>query len=245
MIANTTDRHGITWIKCQECGDSKKSRNKAHCMVDDKGSTFCFRCGHSTQLDIGSLIDIALGDKTIDEALDDALARDREEAYVWTRGTVLQQYAIQGENHLVSYEMRDCNGNRTGWHNRNTRIKECENEGRRGIGYAGDNLVSSPSSPLIIVEGPADVITDRHVCVFGTISASSLKHCRLQYCWLQPDPDQIDTVINRRKFINKVYWPAINDGMVFCQGIIVGNGDPDEATVLVHYSNAEIVQGMF
>lgn len=245
MIANTTDRHGVTWIKCQECGDSKKSRNKAHCMVDDKGSTFCFRCGHSTQLDIGSLIEIALGDMTVEEALSEALEKDREAAYVWLRGTVLQQFAIVGENHLVSYQMRDCNGKVIGWHNRNTRVKECENEGRRGIGYVGDALVSSASTPLIIVEGPADVITDRHACVFGSISASSLKYFRLQYAWLQPDPDIIDTVIKRRRFVDRVYWPAINDGMVFLQGIIVGNGDPDEATKLVHYSNAEIVQGLF
>lgn len=245
MIANTTDRHGITWIRCQECGDTSKTRNKAHCMVDDKGSTFCFRCGHSTQLDIGSLIDIALGDKTVDEALEEAMARDREEAYVWLRGTVLQQFAIIGENHLVSYQMRDPNGKVLGWHNRNTRVKECENEGKRGVGYVGDSLVSSPSSPIIVVEGPADVISERHACVFGAITASSLKHFRLQYCWLQPDPDIIDTIRKRKRFLDTVYWPAINDGMVFCQGIIVGNGDPDEATKLEHFTNAHIVQGAF
>lgn len=239
MIANTTDRHGITWIKCQECGDSKKNRNKAHCMVDDKGSTFCFRCGHSTQLDIGSLIEIAIGDKTIDEALSEAMEKDREASYVWLRGTVLQQFAIVGENHLVSYQMRDCNGKVLGWHNRNTRIKECENEGKRGIGFVGDHLVSSPSTPVIVVEGPADVISERHVAVFGAITASALRHFRLQYCWLQPDPDILDTKLKRKQFYERVVQPAINDGMVFVLGVIIGNGDPDEATKLEHFTVAE------
>lgn len=245
MVANTRDRHGITWIKCQECGDSRKHRNKAHCMVDDKGSSYCFRCGHSTQLDIGSLIEIALGDKTVDEVMQEAAERDREPSSIWLRGYVLQQYAIEGEPNWVSYEMRDCNGKRVGWHDRNMRIKEARNDGARGIGFVGDYLTSSPSTPLTVVEGPCDVLTDRHVCVFGTISVSTLRHLRLQYCWLQPDPDQIDSITKRRRFVERVYWPAINDGMVMCQGIIVGNGDPDEATTLYHYSNAEIVQGLF
>ena len=214
-------------------------------MVDDKGSTFCFRCGHSTQLDVSSLIEIILGDKSLDEVMSEVLDKEREESSIWLRGYILQQFAVIGEPHIVSYQMRDCNGKVFGWHNRNMRVKECENEGRRGCGYVGDNLVSSPSSPYIVVEGPADVITSRHACVFGTLSSSSLKHFRLQYVWLQPDPDQIDSIIKRKRFLERVYWPAINDGMVFVQGIIVGNGDPDEATTLEHFPNAAIVQGMF
>lgn len=232
-MINGTTRNSITWARCEECGDSKKSW-KAHKLIDDKGSTYCFKCGHSSQLGIGELIELMLGDKTVEELLEERATAERNPAQLWSRGTMLDQYAITGEKDWVSYQMRDCNGNLTGWHNRNIKVKECDNEGRRGIGYIGSSLVSSPSQPLTVVEGPTDVLTSNHSCVFGTICASTMKHYRLQYTWLYPDPDQLDTAAKRSSFVRKTVFPAIDDGMVFVQGVIVGNGDPDVATVTKH-----------
>lgn len=237
-MANNGIKH---FIRCQECGDSRKHPWKKHCQVFDDGATYCYRCGHSTKLSMETFIAFVLGDMTIEEAIQESMDQVREyQPGIWNRGQLLDQYAIDGEAFWVSYQMRDCNGKVIGWHNRHTRVKEVENEGRRGIGYVGEKLTSSPSSPLIIVEGPADVITTQHVCVFGSLSASALKQCRLQYMWLQPDPDMLDTKLKRKKFVERVTTPAIENGMCFLQGVIVGNADPDEATKLLHIPVEEL-----
>ena len=231
MINSVRDVHGNTWIRCQECGDSKKS-NRAHCMVDKKGSTYCFRCGHSTQLDIDTLIEIALGDKTVEEALEEL---GHEDVRPWSspRPTKLAVYGIDGTE-TISFPMRDHNGKVIGWHDREPGIKGI-NTGRRGLGYVGETLTSTQSRPYIVVEGPYDVISDRHVCVFGLITPSTMKYLRMQYVWLQPDPDQIDTIAGRAKFFERVVKP-IHESMTWLQGVIVGNADPDEATVTKHFT---------
>jgi hypothetical protein len=137
------------------------------------------------------------------------------------------------------FEMRDCNGSRIGWHMRYPG-KVMHNEGRRGIGYTTVKLWSTPSQPLIVVEGPFDVIDNRAACVFGAISLSSLRHFRLQWVWLWPDPDMLDTPEKRRRFSRRVVAPAL-DEMVFVQGVILSNGDPDEATVKNHLTLEEVL----
>lgn len=233
MIAGKQDRNGLRWARCGECGDSRKSW-KAHMLIDEKGSTYCLRCGHSSHLSVENLIALVLGDKSIDEVLEEQSASVREPKQVWHRAPLLPQYEIVDEPDWVSFEMRDANGNRVGWHNRNMRDKKCDNDGKRGIGYLGRSLVSSPSRPLIVVEGPADVLTERDVCVFGTISYSVAKWLRLQYVWLFPDPDQLDSQHKRRRFVERVVTPMVSDGMVIVQGVILGNDDPDVATKKVH-----------
>lgn len=233
MIAGKEDRNGFRWVRCEVCGDSRKSW-KAHKLIDKKGSTYCLRCGHSSHLSIENLISLVLGDKSIDEVLDEQAGAIRTPKQVWNRAPLLPQYEIEDEPDWVSFEMRDANGNRVGWHNRNMREKQCDNDGKRGIGYVGRSLVSSPSRPLIVVEGPADVLTERDVCVFGAITRGSAKWLRLQYAWLFPDPDQLDSRAKRRRFVERVVVPMIEEGMVIVQGVIVGNDDPDVATKKVH-----------
>lgn len=231
MIDGVKDHNGHTWLKCPECGDSIKSR-RCHMMVDSKGSCYCFRCGYSSQLSVEALIGIALGDSSIDEELE-GLGHEDTHPVSSLRKTALETYGEEGRD-VISFQMRDHNGTVVGWHDREPGMKGL-NTGRRGLGYVGDKLTSSPSSPLVIVEGPYDVISDRHVCVFGMITPSAVKYLRLQYVWLQPDPDQIDTIAGRAKFLERVITP-IRESMTFLEGIIVGNADPDEATITKHFS---------
>lgn len=232
MVNGVYDSNGIYWTKCEEaiCGDSKKPW-KAHKALYPDGGTYCFKCNTSSTLDIGSLLEIALGNKTIEEVLDNVAELFREEKQIWQRGTILSQYAISGETNWVSYEMRNANGRRLGWHNRCMKNKEFDTDGRRGIGFVGDSLTSSPSKPLIIVEGPADVLDARHACVFGAISPNTMNHFRLQHLWLFPDPDQVDSVFKKKQFAKTVIAAG---EVAFPLGVILGNADPDEATILHH-----------
>lgn len=239
MIAGRTDLQGRTWFRCTECGDSRKHQWKAHAFADKNGGTYCFICGHSSQLSIEALIDIAIGDASIDDALQYHMAEREHAALSGGRPTLLPKFQVLDDAHADAFEMRSCNGDRTGWHLRYL-PKRMANEGQRGIGFVGDSLTSSPSRPLVVVEGPYDIISERNVCVFGTICRSALRHLRLQYCWLFPDPDQVDTVLKRERFVTKVVKPAVEEGMVLVQGVILGNDDPDKATKLVHVPLSDI-----
>jgi hypothetical protein len=232
MIPGKTDSRGNSWVRCQECGDSRNP-NKAHCMIDSRGSTYCYRCGHSSQLGVETLIDIMLGTKSMDEALEEPSPAPRHKIPNLGRATCLTKYAVEGEPDWDSFQMRNSAGDLLGWHNRSVVGKMMENEGRRGLGFVGQTLTSSPSRPLIAVEGPFDVITERHVCVYGTLSVSSLRFLPLQYVWLHPDPDQLDTEAKRVRFITKVVLPAM-DRLVFVEGVIISEDDPDKAQKLVH-----------
>lgn len=243
MINNEIDTRGIRWVRCDKCGDSKKPW-KAHCAIYPDGGSYCFRCAHFEELELSDLVDLMLqNSELVQQSLEknSVSIRNSVSNYFWSRAKILPQYKIDNSPDWVSFEMRDINGQRTGWHNRNMIRKVCDNEGRRGIGFYGDSLVSSMSSPLIIVEGPADVISTRHVCVFGAISKNSLKFFRLQYVWFHPDPDQIDTELKLYKFIEKIIKPAQDDYMINVQGLIVGNDDPDKATILKHIPLKELV----
>lgn len=225
------------WIRCPDCGDSKKSASKKHCCIYPDGGSYCHRCCASHKVSFETLISIILDETEpiIEDWTDDYHERaDRAES---DRFTMLQPYQTDGMEEYVSFQMRTSSGVVTGWHNRKRASKEFINQGHRCLGYAGMHLVSSPSRPLIIVEGPYDVISDRHVCVFGMIT--SLKQFRLQHVWLQPDPDQLMTAATRAQFWLRVVRPAVEDHMVFVQGIIVGDADPDEATVTRHYTLAQ------
>lgn len=128
--------------------------------------------------------------------------------------------------------MCNCNGMVVGYHNRHRSKKTFNNEGNKGIGYVGDKLVSSPSEPIVCVEGPFDVIKPNYVCMFGTINQGSLKNVRYQHAWLFPDPDILDTIAKRIKFWQRVIIPASQ--YVFIEGVILGDDDPDQATKLEH-----------
>lgn len=222
-----------TYVRCEACGDSLKHPWKKHRAVYPDGSSYCHRCGDCKRVSFETLVQMAL-DETVPIDLDDDWITVFHDRTLSDRFTMLQPYKTDGMESYVSFQMRSASGQLLGWHHRHTSEKRCLNEGQRGLGYVGSSLRSSPSSPIIAVEGPFDVISDRHVCTFGLVQ--NLKSFRLQYVWLQPDPDQLMTQSSRALFWHKVIKRAVNDYMVFVQGVIVGNGDPDEATVIKHFT---------
>lgn len=244
MHTGRTDHLGRTWIRCPECGDTKKSQWKAHCFVDTKGSTFCFRCGHSTQLSIAMLLEIALGNIDVAEALESMdLAHDDLRPWSSPRPTKLTVFGRDDKPKQTCFPMRDHNGVIVGWHDREPDSKGL-NFGRRGIGFVGDKLTSNPANPLTVVEGPYDVISDRHVSVFGLITPSALRFLRLQHVWLFPDPDILDTSARRNTFIERVLVP-LQDSLVIVDGVILGNADPDTATVTKYVKIENAMEGLW
>ena len=135
---------------------------------------------------------------------------------------------------FYTWNMRTPQGKTVGQLYRATDRKSMYTHGAKGFGFVGERLTSSQSSPLIIVEGPYDCLTDRHVATFGALTKSILRKLRLQYVWLHPDGDWIDTRAKRERFEGMIR-ELVNDHMVFVLGYIVGDAnDPDECTKLTH-----------
>lgn len=226
MVDGAIDDDGIRWARCPNCGDSATNRHKAHMLIDTKGSTYCYKCGHSSQLSIGDLIDVALGNKSVDEAVEAAELGIRDEARTFRRPSLLTVFSDDTPG-ADAFEMRNQHGERTGWHIRYPG-KKFSNEGDRGIGFIGNWLVSRPFEPLVVVEGPYDVVKPNYVCTFGTMNAGNLaKFFRMQFVWLFPDQDIVANKTTRARFADQVIKPAL-DAMVFIQGVILAPGDPDE-----------------
>lgn len=230
MRDGAQDEDGVRWLRCPSCGDSEKNRGKAHMMVDTEGKTYCFKCNEFTQLSIGALLDIALGNRSLDETIEESFELEDRGGKETGRFTRLEVYEEDEVAAADAFEMRNQHGKRVGWHVRYPR-KQFKNEGDRGVGYVSSGpLRSTPAEPLVLVEGPYDVVKDHYVCVFGTINAGGLsKYFKIQWVWLYPDPDQVDTSLKRERFVEKVVKPAVDAG-VFVQGVIIGNDDPDKAT---------------
>lgn len=222
--------------KCDQCvGQHNKSRLTK--QLYDDGTAYCHRCGYVWRNT--NVVDL-LSSLQDEFELDDD---DITPLYNWRtvrrtpveheRTTVLNTYSSVRTNH-VAFRMTKANGDIVGYHNRSTVSKTFFNEGDRGISFVGEEMYSSPSRPLIVVEGPYDVITDQHVCVYGTLSKSNIaKHFRLKWCWLHPDPDCVDTAEKRKRFEKMIRELVLNE-MVLILGYIISDADPDDATVLHH-----------
>ncbi len=222
MVVGQVDSQGRTYFRCYECGDSNKNPNTAHAYYDTNGRIHCHRCDFNGELSIDQLIAMSTGMLDIDEAVEQLLTLDLRATYS-QRYSALETFT---EQRNWVWHMRTPSGRTVGYHKRSIEGKYCTNIGSRGLGFATDRLISSPSSPLVIVEGPYDCISDQHACVFGAISKGSAKHLMLQYVWLQPDPDQLDHPQKRAKMQGIV--KHMLDHMVFVEGVILGPADPDE-----------------
>ena len=218
------------YTRCNQCGDSSNP-NHAHKAVYPDGKTYCFKCGESTSLSTGALLKVFSGDISIDEAIEnDEEWRELERSgNVQTpRFTHLEVYETTDLEDHYSFPMCTVNGDIVGWHNRHKDRKTFFNEGQKGFGFSGSTLTSSPDRPLVIVEGPYDCIEEHFVCVFGTLNKSSLRSLRLQYLWLWPDPDCLDTSEKRVKF-RDMCKELNDDHLLFILGYVISDEDPDKA----------------
>lgn len=233
------DNRGRQFFRCPECEDSDNLK-KAHAFVDLHGNTYCYRCQHSGKLSTEAYIDLILGEVSVEEALEFSLDISQQIKYTEGRSTLLTKYQGNGSE---AFSMRDQRGNLIGWHERYPN-KFQVNSGKRGLNWQGaddgEPLVSSSQHPIILVEGPYDVIRPDYVVCYGQPAYATLKHLKYHHVWVFPDPDLIDTKTKRIRFVRNL--ELANSNLCFIKGLIVGNNDPDKATITNFVSLSEAMK---
>ncbi len=229
---------GEVYRRCNACGDSN-TPGHAHMACYPEGSSYCFRCGDSQKLSIKALLAIASGDISVEEALEIGWEEWETGQSFHERRTCLEVLKSDDFPDHYVFEMRGVNGELRGYHCRDMKSKKFHNVGKRGYGFNG-SLVSYPDRPLVIVEGPWDVIEEHYVCVFGSISLSTLKTLALHNLWLFPDYDVINSAQKRSDFVSRVVKPAL-DIPISILGVMFNGGDPDELSREVQYRTLDQV----
>ena len=212
------------WIRCPFCGDSQNDPTKAHFSVNADGLYYCLKCHTGGRLGNKEFLAVAplFGKESIEleevQALPELIPGPGSQ-----RASRLHRYHLPtGED---AFQMRNQKSEIIGIA---TIGKQRRIYGKRGLGYR-DVLVSSPQKPLIIVEGPYDVLYDDEICLFGLPSPGALKMLKGQYIILCPDgdlwvePEKTKILISIVKRIVKMKDPIL----VGVQ-MIPGGLDPDE-----------------
>lgn len=231
MRVGQKDSQGRVYFRCQECGDSSKNKWKCHAFVDTKGATHCNRCGYSSRISLDALIEVTLGNISIEDARESWTPPEELNRHIRGRPSLLTKYHCKDESlDGDCFAMYNTGGRMVGWHERVAGAKGI-NEGHRGFNwFLADqlSLTSTPDKPLVLVEGPYDVTETNRVACFGMITLGVLRKLAFHYLWVWPDPDCLDTGEKRESFVDML---TAADDYAFIQGFITSNGDPDEATI--------------
>lgn len=223
-------------IRCPSCGDSSDP-NKGHFYINPvKAVGHCMKCDYSPKITPAQLFKIF---QTYDFDLAITVEREDEELPQLSPGAGSDRYSALDRFHVVDDDiLYDAFISRTpgnpddiaGIYLRGPN-KFSRMDGRKSLGWSGNRLVSSADDPIILVEGPYDVRSDRYVCVFGMITKSSLKYLTGHYVILMPDGDIWFDEKRRRSLITlaiesgyKFPGPAVTEVYYIKDG-----KDPDEA----------------
>ena len=208
------------WVRCPICGDSKRRPWVAHAVVDlDRGSFHCHRCGHSSSWIEGFV-----------PKWEKSPLKETEIPEEWQPipGPATARFSALARYHLGGDELfRSSSG---GWLRITPdRRRFAQGPLRQGLGipkFRSIPLVSSPASPIVVVEGPWDVLDAfSDVCLFGALpTRAQLLLLRGQFLVLRPDHDVLAPgSLLRDPFVR--VWSA-------SQSIVVGvdliPGDPDD-----------------
>jgi len=188
------------WLRCPFCGDSDNDPTKCHLSINlSKWLYHCYRCGAGGRLSTKEMLDILetasvhlnfdfidiLEDQEGGEQLPDLIPGAGS-----NRPSLLSRFHIKREgSSWDGFRMRDISsGDLIGVHTRVQGLKA--NIGSAGVDWVGNSLpVSGPSDPLILVEGPYDVVDPRCVSVFGIISVGKIALFKGHFVSLCPDGD--------------------------------------------------------
>lgn len=197
MTARPGERKGNElWLRCPHCGDSSKSPDKAHYSVNSEGKFHCLRCKAGGRLPLRDYLAFVYQDNAdlipdVDTLVDwEEVLDDIQPGSAYPRGSALDRYHITTPHHRWDvFLSRNVKGEILG-----LCLSDLENHKRMVIGkvllgWQGDTLLSSPTSPLRLVEGPYDVLSERDVCTFGLPARSHLKALRGHTIVLCPDGD--------------------------------------------------------
>jgi len=217
-------REDELWVRCPFCGDSQNDPDKAHFSINADGLYYCLKChtggrlGHKEFLAVAPLFGREQIEVTEATPLPDLIPGSGN-----LRPSRLHRFHLSsGED---AFQMRDQLGNVIGIASVGDHRRIY---GKRGLGYR-NYLVSSVSHPLIIVEGPYDVLYDDEVCMFGLPSPASLQMLKGQFIilcpdgdlWIEPAKTKILVSIVRRII-------KMKDPILLGVQVIPGGLDPDE-----------------
>lgn len=192
-------KNGELWVRCWICGDSERNPDHAHMSINGDGLFHCVRCNAGGKLsstdflrhvDSSLLSQINISNNTTSNShwkyvYDDLLPGPGNQ-----RHSLLPRYHtdIGGKPHDV-FVCRDSRGDPIGLA---TVSPDGQKSimGNKGVSWVGDGiLLSSPDSPIRLVEGPYDVMYSNDVCVYGIPDANALYHLRTHSIILCPDGD--------------------------------------------------------
>lgn len=229
---------GELWLRCPFCGDSERNRWKAHFSINGEGLYYCLRCKASGRLPIRERVRI-LSKYGVDYGIHADNKTERWED-TWdkllpgpgtTRNSCLRRFHLlttKGFYDVFSIRTRDSRIVGIQLVNTRTRRKRIRGQVRRGLGFV--RLESSPEEPLIIVEGPYDVVEDNYVCTFGIPSYSQLKELRGHFIMLYPDGD---VWYDRRQIFNlqRSVAKAVTQGLFMIGALKIPNRNQDPEDV--------------
>lgn len=185
---------GELWLRCPYCGDSERHPDKAHFSVSTDGRYYCFRCLKGGRLPMKDLVDLFVRARILDVALKEDLDLSPQRfSELFERllpGPAISRYSALDRFHLGKQDVflsRRPAGDLVGLAFAGTKGRRII--GNKGFGFRGDELHSDPEDPIRLVEGPYDVIGDRDVCVFGSISIKALYQLKGHCVILCPDGD--------------------------------------------------------
>jgi len=225
-------KNGELWLRCPYCGDSQRDPRKAHYSVNRAGLFYCVRCHRGGRLPLSVYLRLltegplrGMGDVVDDDW--EALLDDLDPGPGSSRDSALDRFHIgdPAGGAIDVFLSRNIDGEIIGLALVGDGRKTVE--GRKGLGFAGDEeLTSSPADPIRVVEGPYDCLTARDVCVFGLPSAKLMRKLRGHFVILCPDGDVWPDYTKRKTIINAL---ADKRGPVYVGVEMLKDGeDPDD-----------------
>ena len=227
-----TVKNGELWLRCPECGDSQRNLQKGHLSVNLAKSVFyCVRCAYAGVLTPKQSFDLACRYDIDFPTEESPEAPHVEPTAGTTRFSALRRwhYSDDSWNTWDVFDIRDPRHNEdVGQYFRLGSTSLIF--GESGLGYCGSSLISTANSPIRLVEGPYDVLSDRDVCCYGFLRSQALKLLRGHFVTLCPDGDVWQDDLLRQRFMKTVKWSLNTNQSPTIMGLemIPDGKDPDE-----------------
>lgn len=212
------------WQRCPFCGDSPTSPNKAHFFVSLSTLSYhCYRCGESGILPLKAILRLVNNPEFISQlsrrSATAIALKDPRSSEAKSKFELLQEQLLSGPGtarasglrrlHVIrhgklydAFEQRDPVGIVLGYNLRRGKdeTKEAYSLGSRGLGYIGETL-RAIVGPILLVEGPYDVLGPARVCVYGLYPMTILKMLKGKIIVVVPDGD----VWNRPELLWRIH----------------------------------------
>lgn len=231
-------------VRCIFCGDSQHNPNKKHLALNlVEGYYYCYRCHASGPIPKEVQLEL-LGSYSYDRP-DQSL---EQRVHNFQPGPYSNRYSALDRYHAtLEDDVWDVFFSRvpsspsaiSGFLLRKPGLSRMI--GVSGLGWPGaiegQPITSHPDDPLIVVEGPYDVLTDRHVATWGLFTSRKLHLLKGHHIILCPDGDVWERPDLRHRFgvlidqITRLRIPIFLEGI----DLIPKGMDPDETKERIEF----------